>query len=157
MDTGLRADLHSIKAPNASPRYGCIVDPARARPYSRPMRTKDGSDPPHAPGKAARLKEDSPIPAGHASSLLDMHEELQLHKRWYPIQVKQKDKVGRPDIDSFETAMRRSQREKGSFVAFDYAEDALREIDRFFKADHAVIIPLTVQEILDEQIARKLA
>ena len=34
--------------------------------------------------------------------------------------------------------------------------DALREIDRFFKADHAVIIPLTVREILDEQIARKL-
>jgi hypothetical protein len=27
----------------------------------------------------------------------------------------------------------------------------------FFKADHAVIIPLTVKEILDEQIARKLA
>ena len=35
--------------------------------------------------------------------------------------------------------------------------DALREIGRFFKADHAVIIPLTVREILDEQIARKLA
>jgi DNA modification methylase len=84
-------------------------------------------------------------------------DELALHERWYPIQVKQKDKVGRPDIDSFETAMRRSQREKGFFVAFDYTEDALREIDRFFKADHAVIIPLTVQEILDEQIARKLA
>jgi site-specific DNA-methyltransferase (adenine-specific) len=83
--------------------------------------------------------------------------ELQLHQRWYPIQVKQKDKVGRPDIDAFETAMRRSKREKGFFVAFDYTEDALREIDRFFKADHAVIVPLTVQEILDEQIARKLA
>jgi len=52
--------------------------------------------------------------------------------------------------------MRRSKREKGFFVAFDYTDDALREIDRFFKADHAVIIPLTVQEILDEQIARKL-
>ena len=84
-------------------------------------------------------------------------DELALHERWYPIQVKQKDKVGRPDIDSFETAMRRSQREKGFFVAFDYTEDALREIDRFFKADHAIIIPLTVQEILDDQIARKLA
>jgi ribosomal protein S6 len=71
--------------------------------------------------------------------------------------VKQKDKVGRPDIDSFETAMRRNRREKGFFVAFDCTEDALREIDRFFKADHAVIIPLTVQEILDEQIAMKLA
>jgi DNA modification methylase len=84
-------------------------------------------------------------------------DELALHERWYPIQVKQKDKVGRPDIDSFETAMRRSQREKGFFVAFDYTEDALREIDRFFKADHTVIVALTVQDILDEHIARKLA
>jgi restriction endonuclease Mrr len=83
--------------------------------------------------------------------------ELALQERWYPIQVKQKDKVGRPDVDAFETAMRRSKREKGFFISFDYSEDALREIDRFFKEDHAVIIPLTVREILDEQIARKLA
>ena len=96
------------------------------------------------------------FPVG-AEPLAPGHDELQLHERWYPIQVKQKDKAGRPDIDSFETAMRRSKREKGFFVAFDYSEDALREIGRFFKDDHAVIIPLTVQEILDEQIARKLA
>ncbi len=32
---------------------------------------------------------------------------------WYPIQVKQKDKAGRPDIDSFEAAMIRSERTKG--------------------------------------------
>jgi len=32
-----------------------------------------------------------------------------------------------------------------------------RKIDRIFKADHAVTIPLTVREILEEQIARKLA
>ena len=82
--------------------------------------------------------------------------ELLLTGRWYPIQVKQKDKVGRPGIDAFETAMCRSKREKGFFIAFDYTDDALREIDRFFKADHAVIVPLTVKEILDEQIARKL-
>jgi hypothetical protein len=35
------------------------------------MRTKDGSYPPHTPGKAARLKEDSPTPAGRPSSLLN--------------------------------------------------------------------------------------
>ncbi len=83
--------------------------------------------------------------------------ELSLQERWYPIQVKQKDKVGRPDIDAFETALRRSKREKGFFISFDYSEDALREIDRFFKADHAVIVPLTVKDILEEQLARKLA
>lgn len=83
--------------------------------------------------------------------------ELQLSERWYAIQVKQKDKVGRPDIDAFETAMSRSKRDRGSFVFFDYSDDALREIDRLFEADHAVIIPLTAQEILDEQIAGRLA
>ena len=35
--------------------------------------------------------------------------------------------------------------------------DALREIDRFFKKELAVIIPLTVREILNEQNARKFA
>lgn len=83
--------------------------------------------------------------------------ELALQERWYPIQVKQRDRVGRPDIDSFETAMRRSRRDKGFFVAFDFTDDALREINRFFTAEHGIIVPLTVNEILDEQIARKLA
>jgi len=83
--------------------------------------------------------------------------DLTLEECWYPIQVKQKDKAGWPDIDAFETAMRRSKRDKGFFVAFDYSADALWEIDRYFKDDHAVIIPLTVKEILDGQIARKLA
>ncbi|HNS22514.1 MAG TPA: DNA methyltransferase, partial [Sedimentisphaerales bacterium] len=34
---------------------------------------------------------------------------------WYPIQVKQKDKVGRPDIDAFEAMMTREDRQKGFF------------------------------------------
>jgi hypothetical protein len=33
----------------------------------------------------------------------------------------------------------------------------MQEIAPFFEADHAVIIPLTVKEILDDQIAHKLA
>ena len=35
------------------------------------MLTENASYPSHAPSKAARLKEDSPTPAGRASSLLD--------------------------------------------------------------------------------------
>ena len=31
--------------------------------------------------------------------------EMDFMDVWYPIQVKQTDKVGRPDIDAFETAM----------------------------------------------------
>jgi len=76
---------------------------------------------------------------------------------WYPIQVKQKDKVGRPDVDSFEAVMAREERTKGFFVAFDYSQDALDEIGRFFKQTGKVIVALTVKEILDEQIAMKLA
>ena len=53
--------------------------------------------------------------------------------------------------------MRRSKRDKGFFVAFDYTDDALREIDRYFKADHAAIVALMVKDILEEQVARKLA
>ncbi len=83
-------------------------------------------------------------------------DELRLEERFYAMQVKQKDKAGRPDIDAFETAMRRAKCEKGFFVSFDYSSDAMREIDRFFREEHRIIVPLTVQEILDEEIARKL-
>jgi len=37
------------------------------------------------------------------------------------------------------------------------AWDALQEIESFFKRSHKVIVALTVQEILDEHIAKKLA
>lgn len=71
--------------------------------------------------------------------------------------MKQKDKVGRPDIDAFEAMMIREECPKGFFVSFDYADGAKTEISRFFKQTGKVIIPLTVQEILDEEIAHKLA
>ena len=45
---------------------------------------------------------------------------------------------------------------KGFFVSFDYSSDALPEIESFFKRSHKVIVALTVQEILDEHIAKKL-
>lgn len=76
--------------------------------------------------------------------------------QWYPIQVKQKEKAGRPDIDQFEAAMMRENRSKGFFVSFDFTSDAMQEISQFFKREHRVIVPFTVQEILDDQIAQKL-
>lgn len=75
---------------------------------------------------------------------------------WYPVQVKQKDKAGRPDIDAFEAMMTRNDRTKGFFISFDYTQDAMTEIGAFFRKSGRVIIPLTVREILDEQIAQKL-
>jgi SAM-dependent methyltransferase len=92
-----------------------------------------------------------PTAAGKEAGELDFMDD------WYPIQVKQMDKTGRPDIDKFEAAMMRTKRKKGFFVSFDFSSDALREIDQFFRREHIMIIPLTVREILDETIAQRLA
>jgi len=70
--------------------------------------------------------------------------------------VKQRGKIGRPEFHGFETAMRRSKLGKGFYVVFDYSGDALREMDRLFGEEHAMIMPLTVREILGQQIAKKL-
>ncbi len=41
--------------------------------------------------------------------------ELDFMGDWYPIQVKQKDKVGRPDIDAFEAVMAREDRQRDRY------------------------------------------
>jgi DNA modification methylase len=84
-------------------------------------------------------------------------DELDFMDVWYPIQVKQKDKAGRPDIDSFEAVMVRENRTKGFFVAFGFTSDATTEVGAFFRNTGKVIVPLTVREILDEELAMKLA
>jgi len=67
----------------------------------------------------------------------------------YPIQVKQQDRAGRPDIDKFETAMRRDKRVRGYFVAFGFSDDAMREIKRANRQDGLDIRPITVRELLE--------
>jgi hypothetical protein len=94
---------------------------------------------------------------GHQAQSGKAAGELEFMDDWYPIQVKQQEKVGRPDVDQFEAAMLRARRKKGFFVGFDFSSDALREVDAFFRREHVVIVPLTVREILDEHIAQKLA
>ena len=77
---------------------------------------------------------------------------------WFPIQVKQVDKVGRPDIDQFEAVMTREEPQRGFFVAFGYTADALREIGACFRKRGKSIVALTVREMaLDEELAKKLA
>jgi site-specific DNA-methyltransferase (adenine-specific) len=82
--------------------------------------------------------------------------QLGFMDEWYPIQVKQKDKAGRQDIDAFETAMNRAKRSEGFFIAFGYTSDALAEIQRFLVSEHKMIRPLTVREILDEEVGKRL-
>lgn len=85
-------------------------------------------------------------------------DELEFMDHWCPIQVKQKDKVGRPDIDAFEAAMMRAERTKGYFVSFDFTGDALQEIRRFQQKTGKVIKPLKVSDMLDDhQLAYQLA
>ena len=71
--------------------------------------------------------------------------------RWYPIQVKQQDRAGRPDIDNFETAMRRDKRLKGYFVAFGFSRDSIAEIKRANQHDGLDIVPITVKELLEHE------
>ncbi len=75
---------------------------------------------------------------------------------WFPIQVKQMDKVGRPDIDQFEAVMAREERDRGFFIAFSFTSDAEAEAAAFFKKTKRVIKLITVQEILDEQFVQKM-
>ena len=81
--------------------------------------------------------------------------EMDFMDEWFPIQVKQSAKVGRPDIDAFEAVMIREERKLGYFVGFDFSGDALFEIDRFRRKEGCEIKPLTVREILDEEIRSK--
>ena len=75
---------------------------------------------------------------------------------WFPVQVKQTDKVGRPDIDAFEAVMMREERDRGFFVAFGYSSDAEAECAAFWKRTKRKITLITVQEILDEQHVQKM-
>jgi DNA modification methylase len=75
---------------------------------------------------------------------------------WFPIQVKQVDKVGRPDIDAFEAVMERENRQRGFFVSFGYSQDAHQECAGYFKRSGRIVKLLTVQEILDEEHVQKM-
>lgn len=78
---------------------------------------------------------------------------------WFPIQVKQSDKVGRPGIDAFEAVMEREGeggRQRGFFVSFGYSTDAERECAAFHKRTGRIIKLLTVKEILDEEHVQKM-
>jgi len=83
---------------------------------------------------------------------------LDFMDRWYPIQVKQKDKAGRPDIDAFEAAVMRANKTKGYFVSFDFTDDALIECRAFQQRTGRVIKPLRVVDMLDDaQLVYQLA
>jgi len=63
----------------------------------------------------------------------------------------------RSTMTPFEAVMMRENRTKGFFVSFDFTRDALSEIQAFFVRTGKSIVALTVQDILNEHIAHRLA
>ena len=53
--------------------------------------------------------------------------------------------------------MTREDCSQGFFVSFDYSQDAYSEIQAFLKKTGKIIRPITVKDILNEQVACKLA
>ena len=76
--------------------------------------------------------------------------------RYIPIQVKRTDQVGSPDIENFETAMKRDKRDKGIFVGFDFSRDAKVEIRRAEREEGLEIEPITVAQIIEQQLDKQL-
>ena len=82
---------------------------------------------------------------------------------YLPIQVKNKDKAGRPDMDGFAHALRRDKRRHGFFISWEFTRDALKEIDRLGKLRGGEggetpvhIIPVRVDELLTESFKLEL-
>ncbi len=65
-----------------------------------------------------------------------------------PIQVKQSERVGRPVVDEFQTAMRRGGHSTGYIVAFSFTSGAAEEVARVKKAEGLDIRLVKVAEVL---------
>jgi DNA modification methylase len=76
--------------------------------------------------------------------------------RYIPIQTKRTEQVGRPDIENFEVAMKRDKRDKGIFVGFDFSRDAEAEIRRAAREEDLEIEPITVAQIVEQQLDKQL-
>ena len=79
----------------------------------------------------------------------DRSDQFAFMDDWYPVQVKQKDKAGRPDVDMFEAVMVRENRQKGFIVSFDFTLDAEREVRRFQQKEKREIVLLNVRQLLE--------
>lgn len=67
-----------------------------------------------------------------------------------PTQVKRQDNVGRVDVDKFETALQRAEKDRGVIVGFSFTRDAYEEVARAKNKMNLDIKLKTVEEILKE-------
>lgn len=91
------------------------------------------------------------IHATHAKTKVADHGiDGYTHLEKNPIQVKQRQRVGRPDIQKFHSAVITSGKKKGLFIAFGFSKQAYEEAASI-KRDHDIEIELkTVKELLAE-------
>jgi DNA modification methylase len=66
-----------------------------------------------------------------------------------PIQVKQSERVGRPEIDKFETAVERDGDDRGYMVAFSFTKGAYEEAARAKRERGLSIVLVTVEDVLN--------
>lgn len=67
-----------------------------------------------------------------------------------PIQVKQSDNIGRPVVDSFETAVQRSGKQKGYIVGFSFTRGSYEEVARAKQALGLEIDLVRVSDLLKD-------
>lgn len=65
-----------------------------------------------------------------------------------PVQIKQMDKVGRGEVDKFQSALRRVKSSFGVLVAFSFTSHAEREVRRIERDEGILIQLVTAQELL---------
>lgn len=65
-----------------------------------------------------------------------------------PLQIKRQNGVGRPVIDAFETAIRRTGTSKGMVVAFTFSRGAYDEVDRARSQDALEVELKTLTQVL---------
>ena len=68
-----------------------------------------------------------------------------------PVQVKQQEHVGRPDIQKFESAIRRDRKSKGYFFALGFTKQAYDEVARAKMEDGLEIELVTVQDLISAE------
>lgn len=65
-----------------------------------------------------------------------------------PIQVKQRERVGREDVDKFETAIERTEKDKGYIVAFSFTRTAREECSRARRAGGPEVVLVEVEDVV---------
>lgn len=68
-----------------------------------------------------------------------------------PVQVKQQEHVGRPDIQKFESAIRRDRKTKGYFLALGFTKQAYDEVARANMEDGLEIGLVKVQDLISAE------